>query len=154
MTQKIKLEVVDRREFVLGASAAAALLTLGSQSASAKSVADMVTKATGGAAATEGKVKIDMPELAENGNLVPFTISAESAMTDADHVKSIYVFATANPVPDVALARFTPMSGKAEFVSRMRMAKTQDVLAVAVMSDGKAYMSKTQVKVTIGGCGG
>ena len=155
MTQKLKLEVVDRREFVLGATAAAALLPLGLQSANAKdTIPNLIKKATGGAPATEGKIKLDMPELAENGNLVPFTVTVDSPMTEADHVAAVYVYAPANPASDVCVAHFTPMSGKATMISRMRLGKTQEVLAVAKMSNGSYFMTKTNVKVTIGGCGG
>lgn len=108
----------------------------------------------GNAKPTEAKVVIDMPEIAENGNTVPFSIGVDSPMSEADYVKAIHVIATANPQPDVATFRFTPQSGKAAIGSRMRLAKTQDVLVIAELSDGKFLMGKRAVKVTIGGCGG
>ena len=108
----------------------------------------------GNAKPTEAKVVIDMPEIAENGNTVPFSIGVDSPMSEADYVKAIHVIATANPQPDVATFRFTPQSGKAAIGSRMRLAKTQDVLAIAELSDGKFLIGKRAVKVTIGGCGG
>jgi sulfur-oxidizing protein SoxY len=108
----------------------------------------------GKAKPTEAKVVIDMPEIAENGNTVPFSIGVDSPMSETDYVKAIHVIATANPQPDVATFRFTPQSGKAAIGSRMRLAKTQDVLAIAELSDGKFLMGKRAVKVTIGGCGG
>ena len=95
-----------------------------------------------------------MPEIAENGNTVPFTISVDSPMTETDNVKAIHVLATANPQPGVATFRFSPLSGKATVASRMRLARTQDVIAIAELSDGRFLMSKRNVKVTIGGCGG
>jgi sulfur-oxidizing protein SoxY len=157
MTDKIHLKVVNRRSFVLGASAVAALAALaplGSTPASAKAWQDFMKEAINGATPTEGKVKIDLPEIAENGNTVPYKVNVESAMTDADHVKTVHVYATGNPGPQIISATFTPLSGKAYVKSRMRLAKTQEVVAVAQMSDGKVYMGKTTVKVTIGGCGG
>jgi sulfur-oxidizing protein SoxY len=108
----------------------------------------------GNAKPIEAKVVIDMPEIAENGNTVPFSIGVDSPMSEADYVKAIHVIATANPQPDVATFRFTPQSGKAAIGSRMRLAKTQDVLAIAELSGGKFLIGKRAVKVTIGGCGG
>ena len=157
MSEKIQIEVVDRRSFILGASAVAtlaALAPLGSSPASAKAWGDFLKEAIGEATPAEGKVKVDLPEIAENGNTVPYKVNVESPMTDGDHVKAIHVYATGNPGPQIISAKFTPMSGKAYVKSRMRLAKTQEVVAVAQMSDGKVYMGKTTVKVTIGGCGG
>ena len=157
MTDKIQIEVVDRRTFILGASAVAtlaALAPLGSTPASAKAWGDYLKEAIKGATPVEGKVKVDLPEIAENGNTVPYKVNVESPMTDADHVTALHVYATGNPGPQIISAKFTPMSGKAYVKSRMRLAKTQEVVAVAQMSDGKVYMGKTTVKVTIGGCGG
>jgi sulfur-oxidizing protein SoxY len=111
-------------------------------------------KIVGDAKPLEGKLTLDMPEIAENGNTVPFSVSVESPMTDSDHVKAIHILATANPQPGVATFRLTPMSGKAAAASRMRLARTQDIIGVAELSDGKFLMSRRNVKVTIGGCGG
>ncbi len=157
MTDKLHLKVVDRRSFVLGASAAAAfaaLMPVGSAPASAKAWQDFLKEAIGDSTPVEGKVKMSLPEIAENGNTVPYKVTVESPMTDADYVKNIYVYAPGNPGPQVIVARLTPSSGKAYLKSRMRLAKTQEVVAVAQMSDGKVYVGKTNVKVTIGGCGG
>ncbi len=157
MSEQIHLKVVDRRSFVLGASAAAAfaaLAPLGASPASAKAWGDMMKEALGGATPVEGKIKVDLPEIAENGNTVPYKVNVDSPMTDADYVKSVHVYATGNPGPQIIDAHFTPLSGKAYVKSRMRLAKTQEVVVVAMMSTGKAYLGKTTVKVTIGGCGG
>jgi len=158
MKQRTELHVVDRRDFVLGASSAAALLAflgVGADPARAELTwQEAIKKAIGDAKPAEGKVSITLPEIAENGNTVPFTVAVDSPMTDNDYAKTVHIFATGNPRPDVASYHFTPMSGKAEVSSRMRLGKTQDVIAVAELSDGKFYMSKRSVKVTIGGCGG
>jgi sulfur-oxidizing protein SoxY len=157
MTEKLHLKVIGRRDFVLGASAvaaAAALLPLTADRVWAKQLDEAVKDAIGDAKAVEGKVSLELPEIAENGNTVPFTVSVESPMTDKDYVKAVHVFATKNPQAEVASFHFTPTSGKAEATSRMRLASTQDVVAYAIMSDGKVYMGKRTVKVTIGGCGG
>lgn len=103
---------------------------------------------------SEGRVKLDLPEIAENGLVVPINLSVESPMTEADYVKSVHVFAYGNPLPQVVTYHFTPACGVAAASTRMRLAQTQDVLAIAEMSDGSLFSTKAQVKVTIGGCGG
>ena len=100
-----------------------------------------------------GRITFELPDTADNGNVVPFTVTVESPMTDDDFVKAVHIYSTANPKPDVASAYFSRSSGKAVFSSRMRLGRTQDVIAVAEMSDGKVYIAKRAVKVTIGGCG-
>jgi len=102
----------------------------------------------------EGRIKLELPQIAENGNTVPLAFEVESPMSEADHVQAVYVFADGNPNPEVATFHFTPMNGRARAATRMRLAKTQNVVAVAQMSDGALYMASSQVKVTIGGCGG
>ncbi len=157
MTDRMKSDTVDRREFVIGATAAvaaAAIVPLAADTAEAKAWEDYIKKATGGATPMEGKVTLKLPEIAENGNTVPFTVSVDSPMTDSDYVKAVHVVATGNPRPEVVTFRFTPLSGKASATSRMRLGKTQDVYAIAEMSNGKFYQGKKLVKVTIGGCGG
>jgi sulfur-oxidizing protein SoxY len=157
MTDRIHLAVVDRRNFILGAAAVAglcALLPLTGSPADAAGWEEFLKKDIGDATPAEGKIKIDLPEIAENGNTVPYSVDVESPMTDADHVKSLYVYATGNPGPQIIAAHFTPLAGKATAKSRMRLAKTQEIVVVAEMSDGKFYMSKQMVKVTVGGCGG
>lgn len=157
MTDRIHLKVIDRRDFVLGASAVAALaaiVPLGATDANAGVYEDALKKVIGDAKPAEGKISLDLPEIAENGNTVPFSVSVDSPMTDSDFVKTVTVFATGNPGPTVASFHFSTMSGKAAATSRMRLGKTQDIVAVAEMSNGKFYMGKRQVKVTIGGCGG
>jgi len=148
---------LNRREFALGAAAGVAVAGLPfvvmAQDA-AQTWEQAVKKVVGDAKPIEGKVTIDMPEIAENGNTVPFTIAVDSPMSDADHVKVIHILATANPQPGVAVFRFSPLSGKATVAGRMRLARTQDVIGIAELSDGRFLMSKRNVKVTIGGCGG
>lgn len=117
-------------------------------------VAAAIKKLYGDKAIAAGKVKLEMPQIAENGNVVPLTLTVESAMTDADYVKAVHVFAEGNPIPAVATFYFTPMSGKAVCSTRIRMASTQNIVAVAETSKGELFTGKTEVKVTIGGCGG
>ena len=101
-----------------------------------------------------GRIKLDLPQIAENGLVVPVGIDVESPMTDADYVKAVHIFADGNPLPGVISYRFTPECGKASASARMRLAKTQNIVAVAEMSNGQLFTARQEVKVTIGGCGG
>lgn len=116
--------------------------------------AKYIEEFTGGKTATEGKITLDLPEIAENGNTVPISLSVDSPMSKDNYVKSVLVVADGNPRGGVATFHFSPGSGVAEASTRMRLAKTQNVIAVAEMSDGSFYTASKQVKVTIGGCGG
>jgi sulfur-oxidizing protein SoxY len=151
--------VLDRRAFVLGAGAVAAiapfLTATWGVAQDAPTWEDAVKKVVGDAKpATDNRFTFELPEIAENGNMVPFTIALNSPMTENDHVKAIHIIATANPQPSVATFRFTPLSGRAAVASRLRLARTQDVIGLAEMSDGRFLMVRRPVKVTIGGCGG
>ncbi len=158
MLSRMPTDEPSRRDFAMGVAAAAAGLALpataalGQDQVQAWEVA--VRKILGDAKQSEGKFAIALPEIAENGNTVPFSVSVESPMTEKDHVKAIHVLATANPQPGVATFRLTPLSGKAAASSRLRLARTQDVIGIAELSDGRFLMVKRSVKVTIGGCGG
>src|SRR5262249_34079399 len=109
---------------------------------------------TGGKPTTEGKVKLDLPEIAENGNTVPMTVSVESPMTEASYVREVLVVGDGNPNGGMVTFHFTPASGVAEANTRIRLAATQDGTAGAKMRDGSFFTDVKQVKVTIGGCGG
>jgi len=154
----MRLEIVDRRDFLVGAAATAAMSVVLARPGAAQdrpqALDEALKKIMGDAKPADGKIILDLPEIAENGNTVPFTLSVESPMTDSNYVKALHIFASANPQADVASFSFTPMSGRAAASSRMRLAKTQDVVAVAELSDGKFLLGKRTVKVTIGGCGG
>ena len=115
---------------------------------------ELIKKFTGGKTATEGRVRLDLPEIAENGNTVPMTVTVDSPMTEQSHVTDVLIVADENPRSGVATFHFSPASGVAEANTRIRLAATQDVIAVAKMNDGSFYMASKQVKVTIGGCGG
>ncbi len=140
-----------------GGGLVAALLAgtfAGTARADAALLAEAIKKAVGDNAMTEGRITLDLPEIAENGNTVPVSVAVESPMTEADHVKAVHLFAEKNPAADVASVYFTPSSGVAKASLRMRLAGTQNVVAVAEMSDGSVFTAKKLVKVTIGGCGG
>jgi len=147
---------LSRREaLAVGAGAMAiTLLPLKAYALSEKSMKDVESFLGGASSSESSKVKITMPEIAENGNTVPLTVTVESPMTAGNHVQSVMVLADLNPAPGVATFHFTPMSGQAKASTRMRLSKTQNVLAYAKMSDGSVLSTATLVKVTIGGCGG
>jgi sulfur-oxidizing protein SoxY len=146
-----------RRGFAIAAAAAAAIVAAPRWALAQDQVQPwekVVRGILGEAKASDGKLLLELPEIAENGNTVPFTISVESPMTEKEHVKAIHIIATANPQPGVATFRLSPLSGKATVAGRMRLARTQDVIGIAELSDGRFLMAKRPVKVTIGGCGG
>jgi len=145
-----------RTALALGASSAAFTFIGLSEdaSAAAKEAADMMAKFTGGKTVQQGKVSIELPEIAENGNTVPLSISVDAPMTADNYVRDILVVADGNPNPGVATFQFSPLSGKAEASTRIRLAATQNIIAVAKTSKGEFFTSQKLVKVTIGGCGG
>lgn len=103
---------------------------------------------------TEGEpLALELPELAENGNVVPYKIAVESPMTDTDYVRTLHLLSTSNPQALVATFHLIPASGKAAIAGRMRLARTQDVVAIAEKSDGSFLIATRKVEVTIGGCG-
>src|SRR5882672_2815044 len=144
----------SRRQVLAGSAGALAVATLGVAPAHANNAQDLIKAFTGGKQATEGKVKLDLPEIAENGNTVPMTVSVESPMTDAAHVTEVLVVGDGNPNGGMVTFHFSPLSGAAEANTRIRLAATQNIIAVAKMNDGSFVMASKQVKVTIGGCGG
>jgi len=158
MTKRFETSVISRRMalgLVFGGGAALVASGFGIRPAAAGPLADAaLAKIYGGKTVKEGGIKLDVPEIAENGNTVPVGFSVDSPMTKDNYVKKVYIIADGNPTPNVASFEFTPMSGKASASTRMRLAKTQNIIAVAEMSDGSMTKVSSQVKVTIGGCGG
>ena len=122
--------------------------------ADAAAVSGKIKELTGGAGASEGAITLDIPEIAENGNAVKVGFEVDSPMTDGDYVKAVHVMADGNPTPEVASFNFTPANGACSAVTRMRLAKTQNVIVLAEMSDGSFKQATGTIKVTIGGCGG
>ena len=145
---------LSRRQVLAGGAGALAVAGLGVAPAQANNAQDQIKAFTGGKQAAEAKVKLDLPEIAENGNTVPMTVTVESPMTDQSHVTEVLVLADGNPNAGVATFHFSPASGVAEANTRIRLATTQNIIAVAKMNDGSFVMASKQVKVTIGGCGG
>lgn len=149
------MKLTRREAMILGAGAGAVLLTgAGSAFADAAEVETLMSEFTGGATPETGRISLTAPEIAENGNTVPISVDVESPMTAGDYVADVLILADGNPRAGVATFHFTAMSGVAAASTRMRLAKTQNVIAVAKMSDGSVFMDQREVKVTIGGCGG
>jgi sulfur-oxidizing protein SoxY len=152
----LKLVETTRRETLALAAIAslAAFLAPKMAMADEQAVAAEIRKLYGDKKFGDGKVKLDVPEIAENGLVVPVNVEVESPMTEQDYVKAVHVFADGNPAPGVVSYRFTPACGKAAASTRMRLAQTQNIICIAEMSNGDLHMTKSNVKVTIGGCGG
>ena len=149
---------LSRRQLMMVGVGAAVTATFLGQSVApalaANDSEDLIKKFTGGKTPAQGRVKLDLPEIAENGNTVPITVMVESPMTEQSHVTNVLVIADGNPRGGVCTFNFSPASGVAEANTRIRLAGTQNVIAVAKMNDGSFFTVKKEVKVTIGGCGG
>ena len=153
--------MLDRRTFLLqGAAASAMLVLIGAAPASAEPAAaeSAEFKATleallGKSQPVENGLTLDLPDSVENGDYVPVALAVDSPMTAEDHVKAVHILSTANPRAAVATFRFTLLSGKARVTSRMRLAKTQDVVALAELSGGRILLARRKVDVKVGGCG-
>ena len=153
---QIQPSTLSRRDAVKAAAWALAAAAIAPKLAFAdeKTVAAEIKKLYGDKPMAAGKIKLDVPEIAENGLVVPINVEIESPMTEADYVKAVHVFAEGNPQPGVVSYQFTPACGKASAATRMRLAQTQDIICVAEMSNGALHTAKANIKVTIGGCGG
>ncbi|MFK8077837.1 MAG: thiosulfate oxidation carrier protein SoxY [Granulosicoccus sp.] len=149
---------ISRRAWLSTSAAAAAAAFFGVSGQAIATVEDvekLIAEFGGGAAASDaGPLQLTTPEIAENGNSVPVSVNVDSPMTDDDYIESVMIMASENPRPEVATFHFTPASGIAKASTRMRLAKTQDVLAVAKTNSGQLFKISNNVKVTIGGCGG
>jgi sulfur-oxidizing protein SoxY len=145
----------SRRDVMTMAATGAALLMVPVVAlATPDKVAEEIKKIVGDKKLVPGKIKLDLPTIAENGLVVPLNFEVESPMTEKDYVKAVHFFAEGNPSVNVATFHFTPLSPKAAASTRLRLAKTQDIVAVAEMSNGDMFSARKEVKVTIGGCGG
>lgn len=143
---------MKRRALIGYGLAAPLMLRLAPAHATPETMQAAIDDFTGGAPVTEGRVTLEIPLLVENGNAVPLTVSAESPMTEDDHVVTIAIFNEINPLPDTVRFHFTPRSGEAWAQTRIRLNGTQFVHAVARMSDGSFWTAKTNVIVTAPAC--
>lgn len=113
---------------------------------------EVIRKLVGTKSISEGKVKLNVPPLVENGHLVPLNVSVDSPMTNADHVKAIHVLTERNPSPEMVTFRLGPRAGRASVATRVRMADTQNVVAIAELSDGSFWSGSAHLIVTLAAC--
>jgi sulfur-oxidizing protein SoxY len=111
-----------------------------------------IRKVVGEANVTPGKIKLDIPPLSENGNSVAMSITVDSPMTPKDYVKAIHVFSEKNPQPNVIGVTLGPRAGRASISTRIRLADTQTITAIAELSDGTFWSDTADVIVTLGAC--
>ena len=148
---------LNRRELMTLAGAgvlAVTVLPLRSGRADLPAMQARLDELVAGRAMQEGRITFDVPQIAENGATVPVTIEVQSPMTADDHVTALHILSERNPVPQVASFHFSPRSGRALVSTRIRLAESQRIHALAEMSDGSLVTGAREVQVTIGGCGG
>jgi sulfur-oxidizing protein SoxY len=146
-----------RRRFLRLSSAAAVagampVVTLRPLEATPAMLTSAIRNVVGEAPVRTGKVKIDIPPLVENGNTVPMTVSVTSPMTPADYVKTIHVFNEKNPQPNIGNFYLGPWAGRAQVSTRIRLADSQKVVAIARLSDDSFWSASTDVIVTLAAC--
>jgi sulfur-oxidizing protein SoxY len=113
---------------------------------------DALRRIVGDAQVRHGRVKLQLPPLIDNGNSVPLSVTVESPMTEPDHVRAIHVLTEKNPLPDVVGVHLGPRAGRATLATRVRLADTQTVTAIAQMSDGSFWSGSAEVVVTLSAC--
>src|SRR3954452_11713209 len=153
----MKREVSRRAVLAVGSAAAAKAALPGQAQAQAQSYVPGQMEAAirnllGEAVIRKGRVTLDLPPLVENGNTVPMTVSVESPMTREDHVKAIHVFNEKNPQANVISMRFGARAGRAQVSTRIRLAGTQQLMAIAEMSDGSCWSDTQEVVITLAAC--
>ena len=143
----------SRRTFLgLAGSAAMLSVTLRPTEATPAMLSSAIRNVVGEAPVRAGKIKLDVPPLVENGNTVPMTVSVASPMTAQDHVKSIHVFNEKNPQPNIGNFHLGPRAGRAQVSTRIRLADSQKVVAIARLSDDTFWSATVDVVVTLAAC--
>ena len=151
----IKMKNISRRNaIVLMLGAAGYIASSKIVFAGKEQVLKRIDEITKGKGAKELDIFLDLPEIAENGNQVKVNFEIESEMTKENYIKNVYILADGNPAPDVAKFSFTPDMGMCSATTRIRLSKTQNVVLLAENNKNEYFMTKSKVKVTIGGCGG
>src|SRR5260370_1002942 len=145
---------VTRRAVLVGAAGVTAFATLLVRRAGAtpEMMKTAIHRLIGGQPVRKGKVALDIPPLVENGNTIPMSGSGDSPMTETNYVKAIHVFNEKNPQPDIISVHLGPRAGKAAFSTRIRLADSQNVVAIAEFSDGSLWSDTAEVIVTIAAC--
>jgi sulfur-oxidizing protein SoxY len=152
MTMNPTPPLLTRRRLVLASTSLSALTLMHPALANTDELAQAVSAYAAGKKVTEGKVKLDIAELVDNGNVVPITVSVSSPMTATNHVKAIAVFNEKNPQRETVKFDLGPRYGKAEVSTRIRLATTQKLVAVAHLSDGTFWSHTVEVIVTLAAC--
>jgi sulfur-oxidizing protein SoxY len=158
MTRDDDMPRATRRRFLVETAALAGAAGIGLSltpvpaSATPASMRAAIKKIVGEAPLKKGKLKIDLPPLIENGNAVPLVLSCDSPMTAEDHVKAMHVFTEKNPQPNVISIQLGPRAGRASVSTRIRLADSQKVVAIAQMSDGSFWSEEIEVVVTLAAC--
>jgi sulfur-oxidizing protein SoxY len=156
MADRRHASTATRRQFLtvagslIGSVAVASAQTV--RPAAATSAAGAIDEIVGDAAVHQGKVKLEVPPLVENGNAVPLTVSVDSPMTEREHVKSIHIFNEKNPQPNVASFYLGPRAGRAQVSTRIRLADSQKVIAIAQLCDDSFWSDSVDVVVTLAAC--
>ena len=147
-----RMKVTRRDALILGGIAATGAALPESSAAVPGQMEAAIRAAIGDAKVQKGKVTLDLPPLVENGNSVPMTVTVASPMTAQDRVKAIHVFNEKNPQANVISVQFGPRAGKAEIATRIRLADTQKITAIAELSDGTYWSDTEEVVVTLAAC--
>lgn len=142
-----------RRRALTALAAGACLLAVRPAAAEPEDLARALRETFGDRPVRSGKVALELPKLAESGNVVPVTISVESPMSERDHVKSIHLFAEKNHLPRVFEAQLGPHNGRARVASRIRLVTSQRVTAAALLSDDTVWTATFDIEVTVSSCG-
>jgi sulfur-oxidizing protein SoxY len=144
---------VTRRAVLTGvAGAACARLVVRPAEATPAMMKAAIHRIIGEQPVRKGRVTLDIPPLVENGNTIAMSVAVESPMTETDYVKAVHVFNEKNPQPDIISVHLGPRAGKAAFATRIRLADSQNVVAIAEMSDGSLWSGDADVIVTIAAC--
>jgi sulfur-oxidizing protein SoxY len=144
--------MMKRRDVIAAAAGLAGSVWVRTAAANADELAAMIRNFAAGAAVREGRVEFEIAPLVENGNAVPVTVRVQSPMSEADHVKAIAIFNESNPQRDVANFFLGPRAGRATVSTRIRLATSQQLVAVAKMSDGSCWTKSVDVLVTLAAC--
>jgi sulfur-oxidizing protein SoxY len=154
----IRHPTATRRIFMTGAGTligsfgVAPAFVLRPVSATPAAMAAAIREVVGEAALHQGRVKLDIPPLVENGNTVSVIVSVDSPMSELDHVKSIHIFNEKNPQPNVTIFHLNPRAGRARVSTRIRLADSQKVVAIARLSDETFWYDSADVMVTLAAC--
>jgi len=140
-----------RRTFIAGA-AAISVLPFAPARATPEAMAAAIREVVGDNVIRESRVTLDLPPLIENGNAVPLTVSVESPMSEADHIRAIHVFNERNPQPHVCDAKLGPKNGKAMIATRIKLGDSQKIVAIAETSKGEFFSASADVIVTLAAC--